>query len=199
MIFNVAGLLSGTLGDSRQHKIENEQLLVADRLLTRINGPIHLIRTDRTVILDADITAVTQAICSRCLEVATVHINVQMNEEFYPLNVDLMDQFYGDETCDDLKFVDSIRSQLEPVSLLIQISSPMDDPFELFPLPSEIIHILGSEGSVGLEKDTFNKIDSNNLEWKVEFVDEPLKLKKNGVWYIVPTKLTESIFKGCKR
>ena len=106
---------------------------------------------------------------------------------------------YIDESCDDLKFVESIRSQLEPVSLLIQISSPMDDPFELFPLPSEIIHILGSEGSVGLEKDTFNKIDSNNLEWKVEFVDEPLKLKENGVWYIVPTKLTESIFKGCKR
>ena len=50
---------------------------------------------------------------------------------------------YIDETCDDLKFVESIRSQLEPVSLLIQISSPMDDPFELFPLPSEIIHILG--------------------------------------------------------
>ena len=79
------------------------------------------------------------------------------------------------------------------------MSSPIDDPFELFPLPSEIIHILGSEGSVGLEKDTFNKIDSNNLDWKVEFVDEPLKLKKNGVWYIVPTKLTESIFKGCKK
>ena len=101
MIFNVAGLLSGTLGDSRQHKIENEQLMVADRLLTHINGPIHLIRTDRTVILDADITAVTQAICSRCLEVATVNINVQMNEEFYPLNIDLMDQFYGIETHDN--------------------------------------------------------------------------------------------------
>ena len=74
------------------------------------------------------------------------------------------------------------------------------DPKSLwFTSTHEIIHILGSEGSVGLEKDTFNKIDSNNLEWKVEFVDEPLKLKKNGVWYIVPTKLTESIFKGCKR
>ena len=101
MIFNVAGLLSGTLGDSRQHKIENEQLMVEDRLLTHINGPIHLIRTDRTVILDADITAVTQAICSRCLEVATVNINVQMNEEFYPLNIDLMDQCYGIETHDN--------------------------------------------------------------------------------------------------
>ena len=106
---------------------------------------------------------------------------------------------YIDKSCDDETFKEIIKTQFEPVSLLIQMSSPIDDPFELFPLPSEIIHILGSEGSVGLEKDTFNKIDSNNLDWTVEFVDEPLKLKKNGVWYIVPTKLTESIFKGCKK
>ena len=91
MIFNLSGLLSGTLGESRQHKIENEQLMVADRLLTHINGPIYLIRTDRTVILDADITAVTQETCSRCLEAAPVNISVKMDEEFYPLNMDLMD------------------------------------------------------------------------------------------------------------
>ena len=97
MIFNVAGLLAGTLGDSRQHKIENEQLMVADRLLSHINGPVHLIRTDRTVILDADITAVTKETCSRCLEVATVNISVKMDEEFYPLNMDLMDQLDGSD------------------------------------------------------------------------------------------------------
>ena len=91
MIFNLSGLLSGTLGDSRQHEIENEQLTVADRLLTHINGPIYLIRTDRTVILDADITAVTQETCSRCLEAAPVNISVKIDEEFYPLNMDLMD------------------------------------------------------------------------------------------------------------
>ena len=99
MIFNVSGLLSGTLGESRQHEIENEQLTVADRLLTHINGPIYLIRTDRTVILDADITAVTQETCSRCLEAAPVNIRVKMDEEFYPLNIDLMD--YRDSTSQD--------------------------------------------------------------------------------------------------
>ena len=99
MIFNLSGLLSGTLGDSRQHEIENEQLTVADRLLTHINGPIYLIRTDRTVILDADITAVTQETCSRCLEVAPVNIRVKIDEEFYPLNIDLMDHL--DSTSQD--------------------------------------------------------------------------------------------------
>ena len=99
MIFNVSGLLSGTLGESRQHEIENEQLTVADRLLTHINGPIYLIRTDRTVILDADITAVTQETCSRCLEAAPVNIRVKIDEEFYPLNIDLMDHL--DSTSQD--------------------------------------------------------------------------------------------------
>ena len=65
---------------------------------------------------------------------------------------------YIDKSCEDETFKEIIKTQFEPVSLLIQMSSPIDDPFELFPLPSEIIHILGSEGSVGLEKDTFNKI-----------------------------------------
>ena len=99
MIFNLSGLLSGTLGESRQHEIENEQLTVADRLLTHINGPIYLIRTDRTVILDADITAVTQETCSRCLEAAPVNIRVKIDEEFYPLNIDLMDHL--DSTSQD--------------------------------------------------------------------------------------------------
>ena len=97
MIFNLSGLLSGTLGDSRQHEIENEQLTVADRLLTHINGPIYLIRTDRTVILDADITAVTQETCSRCLEAAPVNIRVKMDEEFYPLNMDIMDHLNSND------------------------------------------------------------------------------------------------------
>lgn len=106
---------------------------------------------------------------------------------------------YVDKTCDDELFEKTIKSQLSAVELLIQISEPSEDPFELFPLPSEIIHVLGSEGAVGLEKDTFNLIDSNTLEWNVEFGNQPLMLEKNDGWYIVPTRLTESIFKGCKK
>ena len=113
MIFNVAGLLSGTLGESRQHKIENEQLMVADRLLTHINGPIYLIRTDRTVILDADITAVTQETCSRCLEAAPVNIRVKMDEEFYPLNMDLMDQLDSNSQDNDPALIIDKRNVLD--------------------------------------------------------------------------------------
>ena len=119
--------------------------------------------------------------------------------DFYIWIKNNLSEKYVDETCDDELFKKTIKSQLNPVLLLIQISPPTDDPFELFPLPSEIIHILGSENSVGLEKDTFNLIDSNTLEWTIEYASEPLKLEKKDVWYIVPTRLTESIFKGCKK
>ena len=113
MIFNVSGLLSGTLGESRQHEIENEQLTVADRLLTHINGPIYLIRTDRTVILDADITAVTQETCSRCLEGAPVNIRVKMDEEFYPLNTDLMDHLDSNSQDNDPALIIDKRNVLD--------------------------------------------------------------------------------------
>ena len=113
MIFNVSGLLSGTLGESRQHEIENEQLTVADRLLTHINGPIYLIRTDRTVILDADITAMTQETCSRCLEAAPVNIRVKMDEEFYPLNTDLMDHLDSNSQDNDPALIIDKRNVLD--------------------------------------------------------------------------------------
>jgi len=130
-----------------------------------------------------------------------VRSEIYVNEtlDFYIWIKNNLAESYVDSTCDDDVFRKTIRSQLSPVELLIQISDPNDDPFELFPLPSEIIHILGSEGSVGLEKDTFELIDEKTLEWTVEFANEPLRLEKTDVWYIVPTRLTESIFKGCKK
>ena len=94
MIYNVAGLLSGKLGESRQHEIENERLTFGEghRLssFTQISGPVRLFRTGRTVLVTADIEAVTHASCSRCLEPATVNVSVALEEEFTPKNADLL-------------------------------------------------------------------------------------------------------------
>ena len=90
MIYNVAGLLTGKLGDSQQHEIENESLLIDGRSLKEINGPVRLMRTDRTVLVNAEIEAVTHDSCSRCLEPATVNVFVNMEEEFSPVNADLV-------------------------------------------------------------------------------------------------------------
>jgi uncharacterized protein len=90
MIYNVAGLLTGNLGDSQQHEIENESLRIDGRSLEQINGPVSLMRTDRTVLVNAEIEAVTHESCSRCLEPAVVNLFVNMEEEFSPTNADLV-------------------------------------------------------------------------------------------------------------
>ncbi len=94
MIYNVAGLLSGKLGESRQQEIENERLIFGQgqrrSLFTQISGPVRMMRTDRTVLVTADIEAVTHDTCSRCLKPATVNVSVALEEEFIPINADLM-------------------------------------------------------------------------------------------------------------
>ena len=90
MIYNVASLLSGSLGDSQHHEIENEHIVIDGRSLKGVSGPVRLMRTDRTVLVSADIEAVTQDSCSRCLEPATLNLSVTMEEEFSPINASLM-------------------------------------------------------------------------------------------------------------
>ena len=90
MIYNVAGLLSGELGESRQHEIENERLAFGEHSFKNVIGPVRMMRTDRTVLVNADIEAVTHDTCSRCLEPATVNVSVTLEEEFTPANADLM-------------------------------------------------------------------------------------------------------------
>tara|TARA_Y100001936_G_scaffold252075_1_gene310398 strand:+ start:3881 stop:4423 length:543 start_codon:yes stop_codon:yes gene_type:complete len=91
MIYNIAGLLTGNLGDSQQHEIENESLRISGHSIKKINGQVRLMRTDRTVLVNAEIEAETHDSCSRCLEPATVNVFVNMEEEFTPLNADLVD------------------------------------------------------------------------------------------------------------
>ena len=92
MIYNVAGLLTGNLGDTDQYEIENENLELEGLTLNEIHGPIRLMRTDRTVLVTAEINAVMHSACSRCLEPATVNVFVNMEEEYSPANGDLINK-----------------------------------------------------------------------------------------------------------
>ncbi len=106
--------MSGKLGESRQHEIENEQLTFGESrwggshgggtnsdagdgrtriAFTQINGPVRMVRTDRTLLVTAEIEAVTHDTCSRCLEPATMSVSVALEEEFTPKNADLMGSF----------------------------------------------------------------------------------------------------------
>jgi uncharacterized protein len=90
MIYNVAGLLTGNLGDSEQYEIENVSLEIDGHSLREINGPVRLMRTDQSVHVTAEIEAVTNGACSRCLEPATLNVVVNMEEEYSPANNDLV-------------------------------------------------------------------------------------------------------------
>lgn len=92
MIYNVAGLLTGNLGDTEQYEIENENLELEGLTLKEIHGPIRLMRTERTVLVTAEIDAVTHSACSRCLEPATMNVFVNMEEEYSPANGDLINK-----------------------------------------------------------------------------------------------------------
>jgi uncharacterized protein len=101
MIYNVAALLTGNLGDSEKHDIENERIVIGERSINEITGPVRLMRTDRTVLVNAEIEAVTQNLCSRCLEPATLNVNVTMEEEFSPINASLMGEKNRSNADDD--------------------------------------------------------------------------------------------------
>ena len=101
MIYNVAGLLTGNLGDNEQHELENERIVVDGRSLSEISGPVRLMRTDTTVLVSAEIEAVTNEACSRCLETAFFNVNVDMEEEFSPINANLMGTNNRSEDVDD--------------------------------------------------------------------------------------------------
>ncbi len=82
MIYNVAGLLGDPVGSTKRHQIEDERLSGERHAFEGIGGPVNLLKTDRTVLVSAEITATAQAMCSRCLETAIVEINARIEEEF---------------------------------------------------------------------------------------------------------------------
>ena len=90
MIYNVAGLLMDVEGSTRRYEIEGEELFTDRHHFRAINGPVRLLRTDRTVLVSADLTAIAVDTCSRCLEPATLNVSAEFEEEFQPVNHDLM-------------------------------------------------------------------------------------------------------------
>ena len=90
MLFNVAGLLSDEVGATREESLRGERIETPDGVFDDIAGPVNMLRTDRTVLVTARLTAQTVQPCSRCLEPATVALEVEIEEEYYPVNADLL-------------------------------------------------------------------------------------------------------------
>lgn len=90
MIYNVASLLTAREGAVRLASIEDGEILTDRHHFTEINGPVRLLRTDRTVLVSASVSAMVADTCGRCLSPAKLKIDTEFDEEFLPANRDLM-------------------------------------------------------------------------------------------------------------
>jgi uncharacterized protein len=90
MIYNVAGLLTDSEGSIRHFEFNGEQLFTDRHHFTGVSGRVEMLRTDRTILVTSTVQARAEDTCGRCLELATVDLSVEFEEEFEPANSDLM-------------------------------------------------------------------------------------------------------------
>ncbi|MBI4220789.1 MAG: DUF177 domain-containing protein [Chloroflexi bacterium] len=86
MRFNVAGLLRATVGATRDYELEPATVVDDSDRFENVHGPVHMLRTDRGVLVQARIEATGMDICSRCLTPISTEINARIEEEYYPIN-----------------------------------------------------------------------------------------------------------------
>jgi len=86
LVWNVAGLLGEGVGAVRDYVFENVSIDLGEdlQLAEPIEGRVHLSRTNRGLLVDADITTSLATECSRCLREMTVPIAVEIQEEALP-------------------------------------------------------------------------------------------------------------------
>ena len=90
MLFNVAGLLTGSVGDEIRFHFAHENLEFDGLSFHEVEARGKLMRTDRTVLADLRVDALTDAECSRCLVDTELTVSLDFAEEFKPFNADLM-------------------------------------------------------------------------------------------------------------
>lgn len=85
MFFNVAQLLRDPTGSERVYPIEGKVPDVADGMAPAcVQGAVRLVRTHRGILAYTRIHGIAYAECSRCLGVASVPVDLTLEDEFLP-------------------------------------------------------------------------------------------------------------------
>lgn len=86
LTWNVAGLLGDEAGATRDYEVAGVTIDLGDdlRQADPIEGKVRLARTNRGLLVIADLTTSLQAECSRCLRDVEVPIDVFIEEEAVP-------------------------------------------------------------------------------------------------------------------
>ncbi|MBA2719719.1 MAG: DUF177 domain-containing protein [Chloroflexi bacterium] len=86
LVWNVAGLLGDGAGAARDYAIEGVELDGGDdfRLAAPIDGRLHVSRTNRGLLVDADFATALTMECVRCLREITVPLTFEIHDEALP-------------------------------------------------------------------------------------------------------------------
>jgi uncharacterized protein len=87
MRYNVAQLLKGPTGAHRQHDLgEDVGDLDPDlEILSPLSGSIKLMRTSQGILVTGKLRTRIRTACRRCLESADIDVELDLEEEFYPV------------------------------------------------------------------------------------------------------------------
>ncbi|MBN1374960.1 MAG: DUF177 domain-containing protein [Dehalococcoidia bacterium] len=82
MQINVAQLLKEPVGAMRSYKVDEP---AGDNNENYVKGEANLTRTNRGILVTAELTADIKGVCSRCLGPACISTALHLDEEYYPV------------------------------------------------------------------------------------------------------------------
>jgi uncharacterized protein len=90
LTFNVAGLLAEPAGAVREHQLAGITIALDGdrRLADPLEGRLRLMRTNRGILVRADLRTAIEGECARCLRPIEVPLELQIDEEVLP-SIDL--------------------------------------------------------------------------------------------------------------
>jgi uncharacterized protein len=136
LTYHVAALLGEPPGSSRDYDVSGVTIAFDDpdlRLADPIEGRVRLLRTNRGLIVKADLTTALAETCSRCLREVELPLELRVDEEALP-TIDLATGRPVEPTDDPdlLRLTDHHELELEPVVrdaiLLARPIAPLCEP-----------------------------------------------------------------------
>jgi DUF177 domain-containing protein len=130
LVWNVAGLLSDDAGATRDYDVAGATIDLGDdlRLSDPIEGHVRLARTNRGLIVTAELETAIAAQCSRCLRDIEVPIRITIEEEALPsIDIHTGAPVQPEPGADEpLRLTDHHELDLEtPVREAIQLAEPI--------------------------------------------------------------------------
>jgi DUF177 domain-containing protein len=132
LVWNVAGLLGEGVGAMRDYAFDGVTIDLGEdlRLATPISGRVHLARTNRGLLVDADVSMSLAMECARCLREIAVPITAELEQEALP-SIDLqtgksLPADPADEADDVIRLTDHHELDLErSIREAIQLAEPI--------------------------------------------------------------------------